>query len=908
MEFIKRYIMLLRSTVYLKRLWSTLLTVCLMTAWPISVYAGDNQVKNVLVLNSYHPGFLWSDGIMEGVKSEFTKSGQNIKIDIEYMDTKRISDKKHYQNLYGLYKHKFIKRDYDLILTSDDHAFSFMIKYHDELFPDKPVVFCGLNSLDESLEIDLSRLGWITGSVEMYDIQGNLDLIRRLHPDIKQIAVICDNTMSSQKCKGKVREAADLMPDSIKFNYFKENVYMEDILMKVRDLPRNSVVFLMSFFKDRKGRYYSPQTGGKMISENSPVPVYSAWDCYLGHGITGGLITNSNAQGKMGAKISLRILNGDKISNIPVSRKPADNYMFDYNKLERFGVKFSQLPENSIVSNKPYSFYSEHKLLVGAVSTTITLFAFIIFFLATNIATRRRVEESLRNSEEKMKAILRASPVGIALIIKDKLDWANETICRMLGYEQDFLLGQKARVFYLDDEEYKRVGRELRAGIAESGISQAGTRLIRKNGATFDCRIRACYLDSADPSRGQIITVIDISETKLLQAQLLQAGKMEAVGTLAGGISHDFNNMLQAIMGYTQILLLDKSNEAPEFDKLKHIEKAAQRGSELTRQLLTFSRKIESKPRPLNLNQEVKRVCTILKRTIPKMINIELLLKDDLKIINADPVQMEQALMNLGVNSRDAMPDGGRLIFETKNITLDKIYCKIHLGVSPGDYVLLSVSDTGFGMDKETMEHIYEPFFTTKETGKGTGLGLAMVYGIMKSHNGHITNYSMPGKGATFQIYFPVLETDAEVQAGEEKQEEIPCGSETILLVDDEESILETAKNMLERFGYTAITAESCEKAIEIFSKSPLPYPDLVILDIGMPGIGGHQCLKELLRIDPDIRVIIASGYSPSGKVEESIKSGAAGFIGKPYNLTNMIKKVREVLDDRKQGAEKGKR
>ena len=359
-------------------------------------------------------------------------------------------------------------------------------------------------------------------------------------------------------------------------------------------------------------------------------------------------------------------------------------------------------------------------------------------------------------------------------------------------------------------------------------------------------------------------------------------------------------------MGYTQILLLDKSNEAPEFDKLKQIEKAAQRGSELTRQLLTFSRKIESKPRSLNLNQEVKRVCTILKRTIPKMINIELRLKDDLKIINADPVQMEQALMNLGVNSRDAMPDGGGLIFETKNMTLDKIYCKTHLGVSPGDYVLLSVSDTGFGMDKETMEHIYEPFFTTKKTGKGTGLGLAMVYGIVKNHNGHITNYSMPGKGATFQIYFPVLETDAKVQAGEEKEEEIPCGSETILLVDDEESILETGKSMLERFGYTAITAESCEKAIEIFSKSALPYPDLVILDIGMPGIGGHQCLKELFRIDPDIRLIIASGYSPSGKVEETIKSGSAGFIGKPYNLTNMMKKVREVLDDKEQGAGSG--
>ena len=277
------------------------------------------------------------------------------------------------------------------------------------------------------------------------------------------------------------------------------------------------------------------------------------------------------------------------------------------------------------------------------------------------------------------------------------------------------------------------------------------------------------------------------------------------------------------------------------------------------------------------------------------MIEIELILEDDLKNINADPIQMEQILMNLAVNSRDAMPDGGRLVFETKNVILDEEYFKTHPAAMPGEYVMLSIADTGCGMDKETIEHIYEPFFTTKEVGKGTGLGLAMVYGIVESHGGYITSYSKPNEGTTFRIYYPVLQSDIEVQASEEA-EELQGGSETILLVDDEEAVLDIAKSMMERFGYTTITAENGEDAIEIFKKSN-PYPDLVILDVGMPGMGGHKCLIELLKIYPDLKVIIASGYPENGKVEKTIKAGAAGFVAKPYSLADMVKKVREILD-----------
>lgn len=411
-------------------------------------------------------------------------------------------------------------------------------------------------------------------------------------------------------------------------------------------------------------------------------------------------------------------------------------------------------------------------------------------------------------------------------------------------------------------------------------------------------RERTTELENSNVTLKQEIAERTLAEEgqKRLETQLLQACKMEAVGTLAGGISHDFNNLLQAIMGYTQLLLMDKSKKDPDFFQLEQIEKSAQRGSELTRRLLTFSRNVESKQKPLNLNNEIKRIYTILKRTIPKMIDIELILENDLKNINADTIQIEQMLMNLAVNSRDAMPDGGRLVFETKNVVLDEEYFKTHPAAMPGEYVLLSVTDTGFGMDSETMEHIYEPFFTTKEVGKGTGLGLAMAYGIVESHGGYITSYSKPVEGTIFKIYFPILKTDIKIRVSEKKEEKLHGGSETILLVDDEETVLDIAKSMLERFGYTTITAESGENGIEMFKKSK-PYPDLVILDIGMPGMGGHKCLKELLKIYPNIKVIIASGYPEDEKVEKTIESGAAGFIAKPYRLKDMLKKVREVLD-----------
>ena len=386
-----------------------------------------------------------------------------------------------------------------------------------------------------------------------------------------------------------------------------------------------------------------------------------------------------------------------------------------------------------------------------------------------------------------------------------------------------------------------------------------------------------------------------MNEQKQLERELQQAQKLEAVATLAGGIAHDFNNLLQAIQASSELLLLKTHEGEPSISILNQIIDAVDRGGGLIRQLLTYSRKIKSDKRPIDLNDQAHQAHQLLQRTIPKMIEIDLRLEEDLKLVDADPVQIEQVLMNLAVNARDAMPDGGRLVIRTSNV----IRPEKHSGtqsVSPAqDWVLLSVSDTGQGMDKGTLEQIFEPFFSTKAPGKGTGLGLSMVHGIVKNHDGRITCRSAPGKGTSFRIYLPAVEPSREKKPVEEKKED-QGGNETILLVDDEEAIRRTGKERLERAGYTVLTASGGEMALDVYKQKTLKI-HLVLLDLIMPGMGGVSCLYELLQNDPGAKVVIISGYAPDEETMEVIEACTNGYLRKPYTGEQLLNTVRKALD-----------
>jgi PAS domain S-box-containing protein len=513
-----------------------------------------------------------------------------------------------------------------------------------------------------------------------------------------------------------------------------------------------------------------------------------------------------------------------------------------------------------------------------------------------HIVQRKRDEEALRASEEKYRHVVENAHDAIFIAQDGFIKFPNPQLEIISGYSLEELTKKPFLEFvHPDDRELVSTTYQRRMQ-GEQVPTTYSFRAVNKSGSTLWVELSSMFL-SWEGRPASLNFLRDITVEKKLESQLVHAQKMAAVGTLAGGIAHDFNNLLQAVQGYTELLLLKKTEGDEGYRELQEISRAARRGGELTRQLLTFSRKVESKLQPVDLNRIVNDVRMLLERTIPKMIKIELHLTGNLHDVNADTSQVEQILMNLAVNARDAMPDGGTLRIETKNVVLDENHRRNQPELSSGKFVLLAVADTGQGIDKTILENIFDPFFTTKEVGKGTGLGLAMVYGIVKSHHGHITCVSKPGEGTTFEIYLPAVEHSQRASTIVTGTEVLRGGHETVLLVDDDDSLRELGEQILEAYGYTVMSAPDGEGALQVYQECR-DRIDLVVLDLSMPGMGGALCLQGILEIDPQAKVVIASGYSFNGETEKVTETGAKAFIQKPYDVQQMLRVVREVIDE----------
>jgi signal transduction histidine kinase len=384
-------------------------------------------------------------------------------------------------------------------------------------------------------------------------------------------------------------------------------------------------------------------------------------------------------------------------------------------------------------------------------------------------------------------------------------------------------------------------------------------------------------------------------EREELQEQLIHGEKMQALGTFSAGIAHEFNNFLQLIQGSVEKLARKTGGQGPGGSELELIGETAQRGAELTRRLLTFSRKTESRRIPVDLNQSVQRVKTVLRESLPAKIEIRTELGVEPPVVRADPIQIEQMLLNLSLNARDAMPDGGILRIETARVSVAASGSEQSPAGAQGDgQAVLRVTDTGHGMDHETVRKIFDPFFTTKQVGLGTGLGLATVYGIVTGIDGQIDCESHPGRGTTFEIRLPAISEEAvAADAGAASGEAIHGGGATVLMVEDEAIVLDLVRESLERTGYSVHTADTGERAVEIFEEHEI---DLVLLDLGMPGMGGQACLKRLLKIDPRARIVITTAYSSRQHEQELLEAGAVGFLAKPYRTADMLRKIEEVL------------
>jgi two-component system cell cycle sensor histidine kinase/response regulator CckA len=511
-----------------------------------------------------------------------------------------------------------------------------------------------------------------------------------------------------------------------------------------------------------------------------------------------------------------------------------------------------------------------------------------------------RVEETLIDITERKKAeeIFRTAfnanpePITIATISEGRYIDVNESFLRVTGYRREEVIGRTSLElkFWVRPDD--------RAKLVETLWEQGSVRDLEITYRTKSGEERVA-LDSAEAIEiaGQecIIAILrDITERKFLEKQLRQTQKMEAVGQLSGGIAHDFNNLLGVIIGYSEIL----EQRLPQNDPLRkecgQIKKAGESAASLTRQLLAFSRQQVLEPKILDLNDIVRHVETMLRRLIGEDIDLKATLGPALGCIKADQSQIEQVIMNLAVNARDAMPQGGKLMIETARVDLDEEYARLHPPQKPGPYVLLAVADTGIGMDAETQSRIFEPFFTTKELGKGTGLGLSTVYGIVRQSGGHIWVYSEPGQGTTFKIYLPRI--------GQSVRREKPAigltdslrGTETILLVEDEDALRELTRTLLEGDGYTVLAAERPEKAIEIAVRHSGPI-HLMLTDMVMPGMNGRVLAANLAAIRPALKVVYMSGYT--GFTHPGLADSGVPLLAKPFTRDGLLRKLHEVLE-----------
>ena len=558
-------------------------------------------------------------------------------------------------------------------------------------------------------------------------------------------------------------------------------------------------------------------------------------------------------------------------------------------------------------------YVSEASKKADTIMTTVCSGLFTVFLVVEikkeygreriKVEAYKKMEKALRSGEKRFRELIEGvSDISIQAYGEHRqVTFWNKASELLYGYSKEEALGKKIEDLIMPPELSEVTKKLYRRWIFDN-VQIAPHELVLKD--KFNNKVPVFFspvMQETDLGKEIFCFNVDLGpvkkaekEKEKLQSQLRQSQKMEAIGTLAGGIAHDFNNILQAISGYTELMAFDKEEDHPDHENLKAIHEATSRAESLVKQLLVFSRKAETLKQPLKINQEVELAKKLLMQTIPKMIEIETRLTHDLWSAMVDPVQIEQVILNLGSNAAHAMPDGGKMKIETLNVTITDDFPGEDIKI-PGDYVLLRITDTGHGMDSSTKEKIFEPFYTTKEVGKGTGLGLASVYGIVKNHKGYISCQSEVDKGTVFKLYFPALRNNFDPGLTDET-DELEGGTETILVVDDEKTVQYLAFKGLQRFGYTLLKASRGDQALKIY-KTTKDKIDLVLLDVNMPGMGGHKCLRELLLIDPEANVILSSGHSTESNLKDSLKLGASGYIGKPYKLDELATAVRKTLD-----------
>lgn len=884
----------------LERRDNTRLCVVFLSLLAFAVYAAPSDAKTVqsrpdkkmvFYLNSYHNGYMWSDRILEGIQDQLSTSTYPIELQIEYLDSKKYHYSVMSEKLFQLFKSKYTHVRFDVVIVSDNNALTFMLEYGERLFPGVPVVFCGINARDAP---DLDAREY-TGVLENVDIVSTLEVALSFHPNKQNVVVVGDESATGVAIRKQIEQAMPHFQRRLQVEYW-DNFELHTILERLTRLEKDTIVFFVPFYQNIAGSYYSTEELLQLVTRQTDAPIYSNWEFMLGFGVVGGKIISGYQHGQDVARLAIRVLDGEKPTSIPVEKRAHETYMFDYKVMKKQGIDIDLAPEGSIFMNEPTRFYELQKQVFWTIMVSLIILLIILALLARNIVRRREVEHRIIEQLAFLEILLNTIPLLICW--KDKQQ-------RYLGVNRSFteffnmsgpedVLSRTDKQVHMDEEFASHVAALDREVVnLNKSIVKHKLELRDKNGASRWLDVTKVPLrDPQGNVVGTLTTADNITRQVSLQRQLLQSQKMEAIGTLAGGVAHDFNNILTSIINSTELALTDIEAESLAGKDLERVLKAAHRGSGVVKQILTFSRPNKEDFTNVNLSETVLEALHLLERSVSRNIKVRSHVEAEQAMVMADRTQLHQVVMNLCTNAYQALRDsGGQLDVHLVEALVDNELGQL-LDVKPGLYVKLTVADNGPGIPPDILDKVFDPFFTTKGKSEGTGLGLAVVHSIVKGHQGGLLLQSKPWVRTSMEIFLPII--DQQCFCSLEELQVSPSGEERVLFVEDDEDQLATTPRILESLGYQVTACRNPATAMNLVRDEPDAF-QLIITDFDMPGANGLELAREVSIIREDLPVIMVSGREKVLNLATK-ENNIAKVLVKPYTKSSLSQAIRQIL------------
>ncbi len=892
--------------IHIKLFTLAFVVFCLSPGTLTEAYAVDTDI-NVFILHSYNQEYPWTkqenSGIINTLNSLF--EGKNVSYSTEYLDSKRVDLNDDYQSFFLNYLQQKYK-DYipDIVFLSDDNALKFMWRFHRDLFSSVPVVFCGVNDASVAEQLRDTRF---RGVFEVKDVSANLRLINKLLPEHKTVTFIGDDSTTYKAIHQSIQSQSLETLSETRIE-FVAAMNISTVLQQLQVRQKGLLILTtVGGFTDERGKTISISQVIKRLCSSGEFVIISMEDVYMHEGVLGGIVTSGRAQGAAAAKMGHALLT-DKGQEITSQFSNGPNIpTFNYVEMAKLGLSTQSLPSDSEILGKPLSLYDEFSEIIQISIGAFVVMLILLVFLSLSVVRRKKAESDLQANENFLTSVLDNLPDMV--FVKDakdlrfvRLNTAGETI---FGESQDNVIGKNDFDFFPKEEadfftkkDRQTLENKVLVDIPEEPIhTPDGVRFLHtKKIPILDTSGNPTYLLGISRDITELINARQ--KRRELEDKLKQAQKMESIGTLAGGIAHDFNNILSSIIGYTELAQRQSTNPEVVEKLLNGALKGTERAKQLVRQILTFSRKGVSERVPVVLADVIKEGLNLLRSSLPSTITIQESLTSR-SCVHADPTQMHQIIMNLGTNGYQAMLDkGGTLVVRLDEEEINTQGNANILGIEPGWYLHLSIRDTGRGMDKKTLERMFDPYFTTKGPESGTGLGLAVVHGIVKNHGGYVSVVSEPEIGTTVDIYLPVTTSDSSVTLGSKTKHDVTGGSESILLVDDEQDIVTMAASHLTSHGYRVTSFTSSLEALLEFKKNPDTY-DLLITDMTMPRMTGTELAEAIFQVTPHFPVMLCTGHSDNVDRNKALSMGIRAYCEKPMNLDEMLITIRQTLDNK---------